>query len=147
MAILALHGDIAVLIWTSFGGLWGLWSGCGRCLCGCAFSWQFQLHYRRPYLTSVAGDIAVLVLTSFGGLRGIWSGCGMSLWFQWHHRRVSRTPAAEDIVVFSRRRPCSCHAVRYFAERTELCRYNRLSPVPTNTVITFFLVFIDSGQK
>ncbi len=30
-------GDIAVLVWTSFGGLRGLWSGRGRCLWMCFF--------------------------------------------------------------------------------------------------------------
>ncbi len=31
-------GDIAVLVWVSFGSLRGPWSGCVRCLYGCAFS-------------------------------------------------------------------------------------------------------------
>ncbi len=36
----------AVLVWSSFGGLRGLWSGCVRCFC--AFSWLFQWQFRRP---------------------------------------------------------------------------------------------------
>jgi hypothetical protein len=37
-------------------------------------------------------------------------------------------PAAREIAI-SRWRPCSCLAVRSFAERTELCRHNSLSPM------------------
>ncbi len=48
---------IAVLVWSSFGGLRGLWSGCMMCLC--AFSWRFQWQYRWPWPTSAAGDIAI----------------------------------------------------------------------------------------
>ncbi len=44
----------AVLVWSSFGGLRGLWSGYVRCLC--AFSWLFQWQYRWPWPTSAAGD-------------------------------------------------------------------------------------------
>ncbi len=44
----------ALLVWSSFGGLRGLWSRFVRCLC--AFSWLFQWQYRRPWPTSAAGD-------------------------------------------------------------------------------------------
>jgi hypothetical protein len=44
----------AVLVWSSFGSLWGLWSGYVRCLS--AFSWLFQWQFRRPWPTSAAGD-------------------------------------------------------------------------------------------
>ncbi len=44
----------AILVWSSFGGLRGLWSGFVRCLC--AFSWLFQWQYRLAWPTSAAGD-------------------------------------------------------------------------------------------
>ncbi len=44
----------AVLVWSSFGGYRGLWSGYVRYLC--AFSWLFQWQYWRPWPTSAAGD-------------------------------------------------------------------------------------------
>ncbi len=44
----------AILVWSSFGGLRGLWSGFVRWLC--AFSWLFQWQYRRPWPTSAAGE-------------------------------------------------------------------------------------------
>ncbi len=56
---LIFTGTFLVLVWSSFGGLRGLWSGCVRCLW--AFSWQFQWQYPQPWPTSTAGDIAVLV--------------------------------------------------------------------------------------
>ncbi len=51
---LSLKLNNAVLVWSSFGGLRGLWSGCVRYLC--TFSWRFQWQYWRLRLTSVAGD-------------------------------------------------------------------------------------------
>ncbi len=44
----------ALLIWSSFGGLQGLWSGFVRCLC--AFSWLFHWQYWLPWPTSATGD-------------------------------------------------------------------------------------------
>ncbi len=43
----SVAGDIAVLVWSSYGGLMGLWSGlCG--VYGCAFLWLLRWHHRRP---------------------------------------------------------------------------------------------------
>ncbi len=49
---------------------------------------------------------------------GVYGGA-ISRRFQWHHWWPRPTPAAGVITVFSRRRTCSCHAVRSFAARTD----------------------------
>ncbi len=88
-------------------------------------SWGGQWHYWLRCPALAAGNIAVL---SF--LRGLWSGFVKCPWMRFsgrfllYHRRLRPTLAAGDIYVFSRWRPCSCHALCSFAERTDLWCHN-----------------------
>ncbi len=121
--------DIAVLVWSCFGGLGDLWSGCVRCLWMCLFM-AVPMTHRWPSSTSAAGDIAVLVQTIFGGLNDLWSGLvSVDAPFhggcKWYHRRPRPTLAAGDIAVFSLPHPCSCHSKQSSPVLLILVRNNR----------------------
>jgi len=125
-------------LWIWLLGLWSVY--------GCASSWQFQWHYRRPCLTLAARDMAILVWSSFGNPQGplMIRVYEVSMDAPFHG-------SSSNIIshhVRPRRRPCSCHVVCSFVEWTDLCIHKSLSLVsPLTPAVTFFPSVIDNNQK